>query len=488
MNRENRHTTIAALSLAFAVLATPAAAADEKLDPDQLAFFETRIRPALDEHCYKCHAADSEKIKGGLLLDTRAGTLQGGDSGHAVVPGDLTRSLLFSAITYADEDMEMPPKYELDEEVIADFEKWILMGAPDPRKGGKKVLAAKTEIDIEKGREFWAYQPPVQPELPKTKNTDWAETEIDRFVLAGLEENDLSPSADADKRTLIRRIYFDLIGLPPTPKEVEDFVADKDPEAFRKVVDGLLQMDQFGERWGRHWLDVARYAESMRARNPTSPSPTPGATATTSSIRLQRGQTLRPLPHRADRRRLSFPTRMTTSRPTGTSSPPASSPSDRNGPQRAKPPPVQAPTSIDEQIDSMYPCRFSVRRSPAPVATTTSTIRYQRPTTTLSPVSFTEHGHLLRHGNGTVGANARPSGDLIRLSGLDERRSRGVRALTKPKRWNASAKQIQKKSRKQLADYIKVLSGTGCAAPVSGPKNFNPGLSVFDYNSQIALP
>ncbi len=243
----------------------PAGLESDTLSADDLAFFESKIRPVLVEKCYKCHAADSEKIKGGLVLDTREGIRMGGDSGHAVVPGNLAESLLVAALHYKDEDLEMPPKERLSDEVIADFEEWVLMGAPDPRDG--KATFVSSELDIDRGREFWAYKAPERTDAPEVKNSAWPESEIDRYVLAKLEEHHLAPAGDADRRTLIRRIYFDLIGFPPTPEEVEEFVKDPDPDAYRKVVDGLLKMDQFGERWGRHWLDVARYAESSGKEN-----------------------------------------------------------------------------------------------------------------------------------------------------------------------------------------------------------------------------
>ena len=223
-----------------------------------LAFFEKKIRPVLVERCYKCHSAESEKLRGELLLDTREGIRKGGESGHAVVPKNLDESLLIEAIRYQDEDLAMPPKEKLPPAVIADFEKWILMGAPDPREKN----AATEKPNWEKSRDHWSFKEPKQPAVPKVKQDNWARTDIDRFILARLEKQSLKPAGQADRRTLIRRLFFDLNGVPPTPKEVEDFVADKDPQAYSKLVDRLLASESFGERWGRHWLDVARYAES----------------------------------------------------------------------------------------------------------------------------------------------------------------------------------------------------------------------------------
>jgi len=226
-------------------------------------FFESKIRPVLADKCYKCHsAAEGSKVKGGLALDSREGTRKGGDSGPAVVPGNPRRSLLLDAIRYANKDLQMPPEKEggkLPDTVIKDFEAWIAMGAPDPRAGG---VVAKKDYDASKAKDHWAYQPPKKSPVPAVKNTSWPRGDVDRFVLAALESKGLAPVSDADKLTLVRRVYFDLIGLPPSFAEITAFVEDKSPEAFAKVVDKLLASPQFGERWGRHWLDVARYAES----------------------------------------------------------------------------------------------------------------------------------------------------------------------------------------------------------------------------------
>ncbi len=242
--------------------------ADQKFSQEQFDFFENKIRPALVKHCYKCHSMDGDKIKGGLLLDTREDTLKGGDSGPAVVPGDLMESLLFAAIEYEDSDLEMPPKYKMDDYVIADFKKWIEMGAPDPRKSKtpKAIESYTNTIDVEEGRSFWSYQQPTKAKVPKTETSaEWAKNSIDHFILAAQQEKGLSPAPDADANVLIRRLYFDLIGLPPSPEQCEKFAksyADNPDKAVKKTVNRLLSTPQFGERWGRHWLDVARYAES----------------------------------------------------------------------------------------------------------------------------------------------------------------------------------------------------------------------------------
>jgi len=238
--------------------------AHDGIAPDQLQFFEKNIRPVLVQHCYKCHSAESEKVKGGLTLDTRQATLLGGESGHpGVTPGNIARSSIYEAMMWENEDMQMPPKEKLPEEVIANFKKWIEMGAPDPREtkvananGGKRV------IDMDEGRKHWSFQMPVKQTPPEVKTEGWARTDIDKFILAGIEKAGLHPVRDADRPTLIRRIAFDLAGLPPTPDEVKAFVADQSPDAVRRVIDMYLDSERYGERWARHWLDVARYAES----------------------------------------------------------------------------------------------------------------------------------------------------------------------------------------------------------------------------------
>jgi hypothetical protein len=227
---------------------------DKPPTAEQLAFFEKKIRPVFVQQCYGCHAATAEKIKGGLVLDTRDGIRKGGETGPAIMPGDVKKSLLIKAIHYQDDELKMPPKQKLSDEVIADIEKWIAMGAPDPRDGPMKT--GKKEIDIESGRKFWSFQPPKKV-TPNVKGT-WARTDIDRFILAGLQEKGLKPVADADRATLVRRLYFDLIGLPPSPEEQ----AEAEKLTTEQLVDKLLASPHFGERWGRHWLDVARYAES----------------------------------------------------------------------------------------------------------------------------------------------------------------------------------------------------------------------------------
>ena len=247
---------IAILSLSSSFFAVQVRAAD---DAKNLEFFEAKIRPVLVKHCYECHADNGKEAKGGLFLDTAAGVLTGGDSGPTVVSGKPDGSPLIEAIRY--DGLEMPPAGKLPKSVIADFERWIRLGAVDPRKGKAPQVVHKT-IDIEQGRKFWSFQPLKKPSPKKVTDTAWPQSNIDTFVLAKLEAVGLKPSSDADRRTLVRRVYFDLIGLPPKPKDVDKFVNDSSPQAFSNLVDQLLNSPQFGVHWARHWLDVARYADS----------------------------------------------------------------------------------------------------------------------------------------------------------------------------------------------------------------------------------
>lgn len=248
-------------------MAATALAAD---DPKGIDFFEKHIRPVLVANCYQCHSASAKELKGELRLDTKEGVKKGGESGLVIIPGKPNDSPLIKALRH-EEGLEMPPNNKLPESVVANFAKWIEMGAPDPRKPNVTTVGGK--INVLEARKFWSFQPPKIVAPAAVKNASWATSEIDRYILAGLEakNQNLKPVADADRRTLIRRAYFDLIGLPPTPEEVEEFVrASNSPltthhspdTAFAAVIDKLLAMPQFGERWGRHWLDIARYGES----------------------------------------------------------------------------------------------------------------------------------------------------------------------------------------------------------------------------------
>lgn len=259
----DEYMNIAAISGSTKPSPEKPAVAETPGSADQIAFFEKKIRPVLAEKCYKCHAENSEKIKGGLVLDTREGIRRGGDSGPAIVPGDLAKSLLIESLRYTNKDLQMPPEKSggrLADSVIADFEQWVRMGAPDPREG--KAAVVKSEWDTEKARSHWAFQPVKQPAVPSVKDTAWPKTDVDRFILAGLESRGLKPVGDAAPAGLLRRVCFDLTGLPPTPEQVDFFSAHPDAKSFERIVDALLKSPRFGERWGRHWLDVARYAES----------------------------------------------------------------------------------------------------------------------------------------------------------------------------------------------------------------------------------
>jgi hypothetical protein len=254
----------------FALLIVPALAQPQNPPPaaalgqngensTNVQFFEQKIRPILVKHCYECHSAQAKKLRGGLRLDSRADLLKGGTSGSALVPGKPDESLLIQALRY--DGLAMPPRGKLPDHVVADFERWVVMGAPDPR-GSSAASVSSRAIDLKAARSRWPYQPPRRHAAPPVKNASWPRNDIDRFILAGLEAKGLHPAPDADRAVLLRRVTLDLIGLLPTPEEIDAFVADRSPEAFARVVDRLLASPHFGERWGRHWLDVARYADS----------------------------------------------------------------------------------------------------------------------------------------------------------------------------------------------------------------------------------
>ncbi len=248
-------------------IATSSAADAPKLTAAQTEFFETKVRPVLVEHCYKCHSAGAEKIKGGLTLDTRDGWMKGGDSGPTILPGKPDESLFIKAIRYTDRDLAMPPSdKKLPDNLIADLVQWVRMGAPDPRTEATSAKAMYA-ADMEKARQHWAYKPVVKPPVPESRiANDESRNPIDAFILEKLTAKNLSPSPRADKVTLLRRATFDLHGLPPSEKEVNDFLDDSSPNAFEKVIDRLLASPRYGERWGRHWLDLAKYGET-KGRN-----------------------------------------------------------------------------------------------------------------------------------------------------------------------------------------------------------------------------
>jgi len=259
----NRPTTLffALLLGSIWVVSSACQAAEQSPTADQLEFFEREVRPLLAKQCYECHSTKAKRVEGSLLLDSRAAHLRGGDSGSAIVPGDADGSLLMEAVRY--ESYEMPPKGKLPDRDIKVFQRWIDMGAPWPNEEAPTGETEQSKFDLEKRRsEFWVWQPIADPQTPKVKDQEWPRNEIDYFTLARLEEAGLKPARDADRSALLRRLYFDLIGLPPTPQEVEAFLSDHDPQAAERVVDKLLNSPRFGERWGRHWLDLVRYAES----------------------------------------------------------------------------------------------------------------------------------------------------------------------------------------------------------------------------------
>lgn len=266
----NLHRCLLAMLIAFSLQQVQGLAeepaTDESPGSTGVAFFEAKIRPVLIERCYDCHSAESGSAEGELLVDSRTAIRRGGTRGPAVVPRHPEASLLLSAVMHRHDDLKMPPKEEpLSAEIIADFRKWIDMGAPDPRTSD-----APSTGDAWPGgdaaREHWAYQPPQMATPPDVGQADWARDELDRFVLAKLHENGLEPSPDAPPNVLLRRATFAIVGLPPSPEELDEFLIACDTDGVDKalavVVDKLLESKQFGERWGRHWLDIARFGES----------------------------------------------------------------------------------------------------------------------------------------------------------------------------------------------------------------------------------
>ncbi|MBI1349268.1 DUF1553 domain-containing protein [bacterium] len=231
----------------------------ELLD-DDVAFFESRVRPLLVQACYECHSADADDLAGDFRVDFRGALRQKGPHGFAVVPGDLERSRLIQAVRYNDADLQMPPAGKLTSEEIAILEDWVRRGAPDPRRTAKPFV--KKSIDVTKAREFWSLKPLVTPTIPQINDPLWNTNDIDRLVAAEWANHGATPMGLADRRTLLRRVTFDLIGLPPTPAELAEFEQDSSPEAWSRVVERLLASPHYGERWGRHWMDLVRYADT----------------------------------------------------------------------------------------------------------------------------------------------------------------------------------------------------------------------------------
>ncbi|MBS1830225.1 MAG: DUF1549 domain-containing protein, partial [Acidobacteria bacterium] len=225
-------------------------------------FFEAKIRPVLVEKCYSCHNAKLKSPFGGLVLDNAASFRKGGDSGPAFRPGDASGALLLEALRYTSLRIKMPPTGKLPDTVIADFEAWIRMGAPDPRAGAPAAETKKPQMDLSEGRKWWALQPVRKPPVPAVRNLPWVKSPVDAFLLEKLEAKQLSPAAPADKRAFIRRATFDLIGLPPTPAEVAEYLNDTSAKADERLIERLLASPHYGERWARHWLDLVRFAET----------------------------------------------------------------------------------------------------------------------------------------------------------------------------------------------------------------------------------
>ncbi|MCO6047702.1 PSD1 and planctomycete cytochrome C domain-containing protein [Aeoliella sp. ICT_H6.2] len=248
----NRPQKLVAVAMALVPLLVQPATAEEGVD-----FFEQHIRPVLADSCYGCHSQADSTTEGELALDNRASVLRGGRGGAIIVPGKPDASRLLKAIEHSDAALQMPPGEKLPDEVIAAFREWIAMGAPDPRDGA----APELDTIASRAADHWAFQKPVRPEVPED-STGWSRNDVDRLIVDKLSEAGLAPSPQASKRTLIERLYFDLVGLAPTQEQIEHFVADSDPEAYSKLVDRLLASPQFGERWARHWLDLARFADT----------------------------------------------------------------------------------------------------------------------------------------------------------------------------------------------------------------------------------
>ncbi|MFI5457619.1 MAG: PSD1 and planctomycete cytochrome C domain-containing protein [Isosphaerales bacterium] len=230
------------------------------------AFFESRIRPVLVEHCYKCHSGRTRAPKGGLRLDSGEALLRGGGNGPAIVPGKPDDSLLIKALSHEGDVPEMPPDEKLPDRVLADFRRWIASGAHDPRKTSPAVTR-QAGGDVASARDAWAFRPPRNPGVPSVRDTSWARDELDRFILARLEAKGLRPAPDADRYTWLRRVALDLVGLPPSPEQIVAFINDPSPRANELVVDRLLASPAFGERWARHWLDLTGYADQIGTAN-----------------------------------------------------------------------------------------------------------------------------------------------------------------------------------------------------------------------------
>ena len=257
----------ASVVLTLCAMSLPALAQQKKAatqgTPAARTFFDKTVRPILEQHCYRCHSHQAKKAKGGLVLDSRSGWAKGGQSGPALVPGQPDKSLLIGAVRY--QDLEMPPKGKLPAKLVKQLERWVAEGAFDPRV--TKSQAGQAGIDFKAGRKHWAFQSLGQTTPPRLKKSKWPTSDVDRYILARLQAAGLRPVGDADRYTWLRRVSFDLTGLPPTVEQVREFAADPSPRAREKVVDRLLASRAFGERWARHWLDLVGYADQVGTSN-----------------------------------------------------------------------------------------------------------------------------------------------------------------------------------------------------------------------------
>ncbi|HBV64887.1 MAG TPA: hypothetical protein DEF45_17905 [Rhodopirellula sp.] len=247
-----------------ALVVTPALWAEDAPTADEVQFFESKVRPIFVEHCYECHSATSDEVEAELLLDSKWGWMTGGESGPAIIPGNLDDSLVIDAVRYEEDKVTaMPPRSKLSDKEIEILEKWVQMGAPDPRTSKKPVTTETKEVDFQKRfNEHWSWRPITKPELPWVGDGEWPRSDLDRFILHKIEAAGLKPASEADRRTWLRRVYFDLIGLPPTVDQIAAFLGDDSDNAHEKVVDELLKSPHFGEKWARHWMDLVRYAET----------------------------------------------------------------------------------------------------------------------------------------------------------------------------------------------------------------------------------
>lgn len=238
--------------------------AEETPNAEQIQFFESKVRPIFVEHCYECHSATADEVEAELLLDSKWGWMTGGESGPAIIPGNLDDSLVIDAVRYEENKVTaMPPRSKLSDKEIETLEKWVKMGAPDPRTAKGPVKPAGNGFDLQKRyNEHWSWRPIVKPELPWVGDGAWPRSDLDRFILHKIEAAGLKPAFEAGRRTWLRRVYFDLVGLPPTPEQFAAFLNDESENAYETVVDELLQSPHLGEKWARHWMDLVRYAET----------------------------------------------------------------------------------------------------------------------------------------------------------------------------------------------------------------------------------